>query len=120
MPTTTNTVIPLSLVTHSPNSSAFPKQQPLPSIWPVLCPLRRHGAEPNKEGEEKPQSSAEPSLAFEPAVERSVVVNQEGLDKVRPALASESNEWVAMVSWPASRAMVDMTATEISIHLHAL
>ena len=58
--------------------------------------------------------------AFEPALERSTVVNREMLDKIRPKLAANSKEWNAMVGWPASLAMVDMVATEIPIHLHAL
>lgn len=51
---------------------------------------------------------------------RSTVINQEGLDKVRPALAADSNEWKATVVWPASRHLADMEATEIPLHLHAL
>ena len=49
-----------------------------------------------------------------------MVVSQEMLDKILLALASNSNEWNTTVAWPASRAMVDMAATEIPIHLHAL
>ena len=48
------------------------------------------------------------------------MINQEGLDKVPPTLAADSNEWKATVVWPASRAQINMTATEIPIHLHAL
>ena len=49
-----------------------------------------------------------------------MVVNQEGLAKVRPALAAKSSEWKATVAWLASWAMVNMAASEIPIHLHAL
>ena len=68
----------------------------------------------------KTRAPVESPLAFEPALERSTVVNQEGVDKIRPALAANSNEWKAVVVWPASWAMVDMATTEIPIHLHAL
>jgi hypothetical protein len=75
---------------------------------------------PKKKGKGKTCALVESPLAYEPAFERSEVLNQEGLDKVRPALAADSNEWKATVAWPASRAMMDMAATEIPIHLHAL
>ena len=48
-----------------------------------------------------------------------MVINQEGLAKVQPTLA-DPNEWKVMMAWPASWAMIDMEATEIPIHLHAL
>ena len=51
-----------------------------------------------KKGKGKTRASAEVSPAFEPAIERSVVVNREGLDKVRPILTSDSNEWGATVA----------------------
>ena len=62
----------------------------------------------------------ESRLGLEPALDLSMVINQERLDKVRPALAADSNEWKVTTVWPASRAMIDMEATEIPIHLHAL
>ena len=67
----------------------------------------------------KSHAPAGPPTGLEPALEQSTVINQEGLDKIRPVLASNSNEWKAAVAWPASRTMVDMTATEIPLHLHA-
>ena len=63
---------------------------------------------------------AESWPVLEPALERSTVINQEGLAKIRPTLAADSNERKATTAWPASRAMIDMEATEIPIHLHAL
>ena len=59
-------------------------------------------------------------LVFEPTIEWSVLLNQEAIRKVHPALAADFNEWGAMVAWPASRSAIDRTATEIPIHLHAL
>ena len=41
----------------------------------------------------EPLSSAELHPAIEPAVGRSLVLNQEAMDKVRPMLASSFNEW---------------------------
>ena len=66
------------------------------------------------------RASAPAMLVFEPAIERSVVLNQEAMGKVRPALAADFNECGVMVAWPASRAEIDMTATEVPLHLHAL
>ena len=73
-----------------------------------------------KKGKWKTRASALASPVFKPAIERSVVVNQEGLDKVRPALAADSNEWKATTVCPASWRVREMNATEIPIHLHAL
>jgi hypothetical protein len=63
---------------------------------------------------------AEPSPGLEPALERSTVINQEGLGKVRQALAADTNEWKATKVWPASRFTADLGATDIPLHLHAL
>ena len=46
-----------------------------------------------KKGKKKSQSSAEPPRTPETTIERSVVLNQEAMDKVRPALAADFNEW---------------------------
>ena len=40
-----------------------------------------------------PLSSAELQPAIEPTVGRSLVLNQEAMDKVRPMLTSSFNEW---------------------------
>ena len=48
------------------------------------------------------------------------MVNLEGLNKVHPTLAANSNEWKATAARPASWLVDDMSATEIPIHLHAL
>ena len=70
--------------------------------------------------QKKTHALSQAALVFEPAIERSVVVNQEGMDKVRPTLAADSNEWTVMVAWSASRAVIDRMATWIPVHLHAL
>ena len=49
-----------------------------------------------------------------------MVIDQEGLDKVRHALAADSNEWKATAIRPACWLVGDMSATEIPIYLHAL
>ena len=48
------------------------------------------------------------------------MLNQEAMDKVHPMLASSFNEWGRMVAWPASRARVDRTATEVPFFIDAL
>jgi len=68
----------------------------------------------------KPLSSASSPSAVEPAVGRSRVLNQEAMDKVRPALATCFNEWGGTVAWPASRASIDRTATEVQFFVNAL
>ena len=50
----------------------------------------------------EPLFSAELRPAIEPAVGRSLVLNQEAMDKVRPMLASSFNEWGKTVARPAS------------------
>ena len=66
-----------------------------------------------------PLSSASPPTAVEPAVGRSRVLNQEAMDKVGPALATSFNEWGGTVAWPASRAIIDRTATEVQFFVDA-
>ena len=75
---------------------------------------------PRSKKKGKACAPAESRLVLEPTLERSTVINQEGLAKVRPALDADSNVWKATTAWPASRAMLDMEATKIPIHLHAL
>ena len=62
----------------------------------------------------------EPSPRLEPVLDQSTMINQEGLSKVCPALAADSNEWKATKVWPASRTLANMEATEIPLYLHAL
>ena len=68
----------------------------------------------------KPLPSAYSPLTIEPAVGRSRVLNQEAMGKVCPALASSFNEWGGTVAWPASRASIDRTATEVWFFVDAL
>ena len=51
-----------------------------------------------KKGKKKTHTSIQAPPVLEPAIERSVVLNQEAMDKVCPALASDFNEWKAMVA----------------------
>ena len=67
-----------------------------------------------------PLSSTELRPAIEAAVGRSLVLNQEAMDKVRPMLASSFNEWGGTVAWPASRARIDRAATEVPFFIDAL
>ena len=86
-----HTVISPLLATH-PDSFAssnlrFLSQSNLSSVVPVVMA-------PNQtEKGKKPLSSASPPRAVEPAVGRSRVLNQDAMDKVRPALATSFNEW---------------------------
>jgi hypothetical protein len=68
----------------------------------------------------KTPAAAEPSPGPEPALGRSTVINQVGLDKVRHAIAADSNEWKATKIWPGSQILADMEATKIPLHIHAL
>ena len=73
-----------------------------------------------EKGKKKSQSSARPPPAIEPAVGRSLVLNQEAMDKVCPALTTDFNEWGRTVAWRAPRAFVDRTATEVEFFIDAL
>ena len=68
----------------------------------------------------KPLSSPSAPPAVEPAVGRSLVLNDEAMDKVRPMLASSFNEWGETVAWPASRTRMARAATEVPIFIDAL
>ena len=61
-----------------------------------------------------------PSSGLEPALDKSIVINYEGLDKVHLSLVADPNEWKATKVWPASRASTDLEATTIALHLLAL
>ena len=54
----------------------------------------------------KTHTSVQAPPVLEPTIERSVVVNEEAMKKVRPMLTSDFNEWKATVAWPASRAVI--------------
>ena len=87
------------LVVCPPGFTTFHKDRGfLP--WSDLStgPPCRYRATPEEEGKGEICAKAESPPTFEPAVERSIVVNQEGMDKVRLVLASNSNEWGATVA----------------------
>ena len=48
------------------------------------------------------------------------MLNDEAMDKVRPMLATSFNEWGETVAWPASRARIARTVTEVPIFIDAL
>ena len=73
-----------------------------------------------EKGKKKSQSSAGPPPAVEPAVGQSLVLNQEAMDKVRPALTADFKEWGRTAAWPASRASVDRTTTKVQFFIDAL
>ena len=73
-----------------------------------------------EKGKKKSQSSAGPPPAVEPAIGRSLVLNQEAMDKVRPVLAADFNERGRTAAWPTSRASVARTATEVQFFIDAL
>ena len=68
----------------------------------------------------KPLPSPSAPPASKPTVGRSLVLNDEAMDKVRPMLATSFNEWGEKVAWPASRARIARAATEVPIFVDAL
>ena len=102
-----------------PQFFRFPEAHLLPPIQSKLISPIAMAPDQTEKGKE-PLSSAELRPAIEPAVGRSLVLNQEAMDKVRPMLASSFNEWGKTVVWPASRARVDRTATEVPFFIDAL
>ena len=75
-----------------------------------------------KQADKGKKSLSSPSAppAAEPAVGRSLVLNDEAMDKVRPMLATSFNEWGKTVAWPASRARIARAATEVPIFIDVL
>ena len=78
------------------------------------------GAPKPRKKKVKSLAPAGPPLALEPAFEQSMMINKEGLDKVRHALAADSNEGRVTAVRPACWQTREMSATNIPIHLHAL
>ena len=70
-----------------------------------------------KRGDGEPVASPP---VLEPALGHSAIVNQEGLDKVRRALADATNEWGPTRVWLASRPVTELAANDIHLHLHAI
>ena len=98
----------------------FSELQPPPPIRLELFPFPNAMA-PTKKGRGKklaPSSYAPPAAA--PAVDRSIILNPEALDKVHSALASIFNECGRTTVWPASRAFLARTVTEVRFFADAL
>ena len=55
-----------------------------------------------------------------PAVDRSIIVNREGLGKVSSALATIFNECGRTAAWPASHFSIDRIVTEVQYFADAL
>lgn len=88
----------------------------------VLVPRPLPGFHHVSATEEEEREVARPGwtpTGLEPVLKRSTVINQEGL-YVRPALATDSNEWKAPAVRSASWLVDDMSATGMPIYLHAL
>ena len=76
---------------------------------------------PAKKGRGKkpaPSSCAPPAAA--PAVDRSIILNSEALDKVHSTLTSIFNDCARTIVWPASRAFLARTITEVRFFADAL
>jgi hypothetical protein len=72
-------------------------------------------------GKKGKAAAAAPSApAVEPALQRSIIANREGLDKVIPMTASDQNEWKVMKIWPGSRAPRDLEATTFPVFVHSV
>ena len=60
------------------------------------------------------------SSSAAPAIDRLVIINQEGLGKVSSSLATIFNECGRTTAWPASRFSIDRIATEVWYFVDAL
>ena len=107
------------MLPHTLQFFRFLVAQPLPPIRSELIPPIAMAPDQSEKGK-SPLSSAGLRPATEPAIGRSLVLNQEAMDKVRPMLTSSFNEWGRTVAWPASRACIDRTATEVPFFIDAL
>ena len=67
----------------------------------------------------KATAAADRRAGPKPALGQSMVLNREGLDKVLPLIAADSNEWKVMKIWPASRPSNELEVTIVALHLHA-
>ena len=76
---------------------------------------------PTKKGSGKgPMPSPRSLPPPAPAMDRSIIVNREGLGKVSSALATIFNECRRTTAWPASHYSVDRIATEVQYFADAL
>ena len=76
---------------------------------------------PTKKGKgPKPVLSPRPSPSVAPAIDRSIILNWEGSDKVNSAIATIFNECGRMMVWPASHFSIDRIVTEVRYFADAL
>ena len=76
---------------------------------------------PTKKGKgPKPVPSPRPSPSVAPAVDRSIILNREGSDKVSSAIATIFNECGRTTVWPASHFSIDRIVTEVRYFADAL
>ena len=73
-----------------------------------------------KEKGKRPAPSPHSPPVVAPAVDRSIMLNPEALDKARSALASIFNECGRTTVWPASQASFDRAVTEVRFFADAL
>ena len=115
---------PTQLFFHHPRLAC-----PIPLLFRDLAPPLQSDLHPARfvamapkqaDKGKKPLSSPSAPPAVEPTVGRSLVLNDEAMDKVRPMLASSFNEWGKTAAWPASRTRIVRAATEVPIFIDAL
>ena len=76
---------------------------------------------PTKKGKgKKPAPSPCTPLTVAPAVDRSIILNLEALDKVRSALATIFNECGRTTVWTTSHVSLDKIVTEVRFFADAL
>ena len=103
--------LPISLL---PRGIALPSQSDLcSSCFTAMAPKQ---AEKGK----RPLSPPTAPSSFGPALGRPRVLNDKGMDKVHPMLASSFNEWGETPACPASRTSMARAVTEVLIFIDAL
>ena len=73
-----------------------------------------------KDKGKKPAPSTSTPPAAAPAIDKSLILNLEALEKVCSALASNFNECGKTTVWPSSHASFDRVVTEDQFFAHAL
>src|SRR4051812_18589200 len=73
-----------------------------------------------KEKGKKPVLPSHPAPSVAPAVDRSIILNLECLDKLSPALATVFNECGRTTAWPTSHFPTDRVITEVHYFADAL
>ena len=72
---------------------------------------------PKKAQASRDEGAAPPGL---PALERSRICNEEGLEKVRHMAGDRTSEWGPTGLWPGSAGAADLTATAYPFFLHTI